>query len=174
VRALLVHLCCSPPSCAGLVLLQSRYFQCFYKGTLWCRFITTPLLLLDLLLLSGVSVSTVVWCALRPMTYDALRSMSGDTSVRWTGQLVAQSIALFLGKVSGSSCRVIVADIFMIVLGLMGALSNHGYRWGWYAIGCLFQIGIVLGLVLTGEHSRSVFIQLSSAAWCRYDAKRRR
>jgi len=47
-----------------------------------------------------------------------------------------------------------VADIFMIVLGLMGALSNHGYRWGWYAIGCLFQIVIVMGLVLAGAHSR--------------------
>lgn len=38
----------------------------------------------------------------------------------------------------------------MIVLGLFGALSNYGYRWGWYGIGCLFQILIVLGLVLTG------------------------
>lgn len=38
----------------------------------------------------------------------------------------------------------------MIALGLFGALSNYGYRWGWYGIGCLFQIFIVLGLVLTG------------------------
>ena len=43
-----------------------------------------------------------------------------------------------------------MADIFMIVLGLFGALSNYGYRWGWFGIGCLFQIFIVLGLVLTG------------------------
>jgi len=53
-----------------------------------------------------------------------------------------------------------VADIFMIVLGLMGALSNHGYRWGWYAIGCLFQIVIVMGLVLAGEHSRPALFSI--------------
>ena len=64
------------------------------------------------------------------------------------------SLAQRLNHSDGSSCRVIIADIFMIVLGLMGALSNHGYRWGWYAIGCLFQIVIVMGLVLAGEHSR--------------------
>ncbi|KAK9834321.1 hypothetical protein WJX81_006955 [Elliptochloris bilobata] len=72
-------------------------------------FITTPMLLLDLLLLSSVPVGTVLW--------------------------------------------VIVADIFMIVLGLMGALSNYGYRWGWFGIGCLFQIFIVAGLISTGMKS---------------------
>ena len=33
---------------------------------------------------------------------------------------------------------------------LQGALSNYGYRWGWFAIGCIFQVLIVAGLLLTG------------------------
>ena len=31
-----------------------------------------------------------------------------------------------------------------------GALSNYGYRWGWFAIGCVFQVLIVAGLIMTG------------------------
>ena len=33
---------------------------------------------------------------------------------------------------------------------MQGALSNYGYRWGWFAIGCIFQVLIVAGLLLTG------------------------
>ena len=36
------------------------------------------------------------------------------------------------------------------VCRLQGALSNYGYRWGWFAIGCIFQVLIVAGLLLTG------------------------
>ena len=33
---------------------------------------------------------------------------------------------------------------------VQGALSNYGYRWGWFAIGCIFQVLIVAGLIMTG------------------------
>ena len=33
---------------------------------------------------------------------------------------------------------------------VQGALSNYGYRWGWFGIACLFQVLIVAGLVSTG------------------------
>lgn len=33
---------------------------------------------------------------------------------------------------------------------VQGALSNYGYRWGWFGIGCVFQVLIVAGLILTG------------------------
>lgn len=56
-----------------------------------CRFITTPLLLLDLLLTAGMPWPTVLW--------------------------------------------VILVDWVMIVCGLVGALVNSTYKWGYFTFG---------------------------------------
>ena len=48
------------------------------------------------------------------------------------------------------SCRVVVADIFMIVIGLFAALSSHNPRWGFYGVSCFFEVLIGYGLLVPG------------------------
>lgn len=100
LRALVLLSSLLPWACCALELLLLLFSVRFQQNkTLWRRFITTPLLLLDLLLLSGVSVSTVVWCALRRVTYDALYSIFGDVSARRSVHSFALSSNPFSGKV---------------------------------------------------------------------------
>ena len=57
-----------------------------------------------------------------------------------------ESFALDLEPGASSLCRIILADIAMIVLGLFGALSTNQYRWGYFAISCLFFLIVLWGL----------------------------
>ncbi|KAK9865530.1 hypothetical protein WJX84_007493 [Apatococcus fuscideae] len=81
-----------------------------YRSVYFARYIdwvfTTPLLLLDLLVMAAVPVAVVTW--------------------------------------------IIVADIFMIVLGLFGALSSHNARWGFFGVSCFFEVCIGYGLLVPG------------------------
>lgn len=47
-------------------------------------------------------------------------------------------------------CRVIVADIFMILTGLFGAMSSHSPRWGFFGVSCFFEILIGYALLVPG------------------------
>ncbi|KAK9798164.1 hypothetical protein WJX73_003251 [Symbiochloris irregularis] len=102
-----------------IAISQYGQFQGPYPGTgiepvlrsvYWARyidwFLTTPLLLLDLLLIAAVPFGTALW--------------------------------------------IITADILMIVTGMFGALCSHKFKWGWYGAGCLFQVLLVYGVMVTG------------------------
>ncbi|KAK9828298.1 hypothetical protein WJX74_007622 [Apatococcus lobatus] len=81
-----------------------------YRSIYYARYIdwvfTTPLLLLDLMIMAAVPVAVATW--------------------------------------------VVVADIFMIVIGLFAALSSHNPRWGFYGASCFFEILIGYGLLVPG------------------------
>lgn len=84
-----------------------------YRAIYFARYIdwffTTPLLLLDLLLIAAVPVAVAMW--------------------------------------------IIVADIMMIVIGLFGALSSHGPRWGFYGFACFLEACLGYGLLVPGIRS---------------------
>ena len=40
-------------------------------------------------------------------------------------------------------CRIVLADIAMIVLGLFGALSINNYRWGYFVGSCIFCLMVL-------------------------------
>jgi bacteriorhodopsin len=79
-----------------------------YRQIFWARYVdwffTTPLLLLDLILLSDISMLRIA--------------------------------------------AIIVADIFMIVTGLFGALEAASNKWGWYAFGCVFMFYVFYELLV--------------------------
>lgn len=37
-----------------------------------------------------------------------------------------------------------------ILTGLFGALCSHKFKWGWFGAGCLFQVLLVYGMLVTG------------------------
>ena len=43
-------------------------------------------------------------------------------------------------------CRIVLADVAMIMLGLFGALSTNEYRWGYYGVSCAFFFIVLWGL----------------------------
>lgn len=44
-------------------------------------------------------------------------------------------------------CRIVLADVAMIMLGLFGALSVNNYRWGYYGVSCAFFLVVLWGLL---------------------------
>jgi len=51
------------------------------------------------------------------------------------------------------TCRIIAADIFMIILGLFGGVNTHKFKWGYYAMGCFCELIISIGLVFNAMRS---------------------
>lgn len=100
------------------------YWRLSYARDVWYAryidwFVTTPLLLLDLLMIAAVPVGTALW--------------------------------------------ILTADVFMILLGLFGAISTHKYRWGWYAIGCFFEFVLTWGMLVTAP--RYAFKRSRQIGW---------
>ena len=52
-----------------------------------------------------------------------------------------------------STCRIIAADVFMIILGLFGGVNTHKFKWGYYAMGCFCELIISIGLVFNAMRS---------------------
>lgn len=94
----------SDPKVAGLTreIFYVRYID-------W--FITTPLLLLDLLLTAGMPTPTILW--------------------------------------------VMLVDEVMIVTGLVGALVQSSYKWGYFTFGCAALVYIIYQLVWEARRSAS-------------------
>ncbi len=51
------------------------------------------------------------------------------------------------------TCRIIAADVFMIILGLFGGVNTHKFKWGYYAMGCFCELIISIGLVFNAMRS---------------------
>jgi bacteriorhodopsin len=79
--------------------------QIFYARYIDWLF-TTPLLLLDVLLLSGIAIGDLIW--------------------------------------------IVVADILMILTGLISALVTEG-QWVWFTIGCVAMLAVFYGLLGPGR-----------------------
>ncbi|GAQ79355.1 Bacteriorhodopsin-like protein [Klebsormidium nitens] len=79
-----------------------------YRQIFWARYVdwffTTPLLLLDLVLLSNLSKLRIA--------------------------------------------AIMVADIFMILTGLFGAVEARSNKWGWFVFGCIFMLYIFYELLV--------------------------
>ena len=41
----------------------------------------------------------------------------------------------------------------MIVLGLLGAVNTHKYKWGYYALACFCEVVISIGLIFNAMRS---------------------
>jgi len=77
-----------------------------------------------------------------------LRSIYYARYVDWffTTPLILLDVILMGNVALGATLWIILADIAMIVLGLFGALSTNQYRWGYFAISCLFFLIVLWGL----------------------------
>ncbi|KAI9789636.1 MAG: hypothetical protein M1835_001530 [Candelina submexicana] len=49
--------------------------------------------------------------------------------------------------------QIIAADVFMIILGLFGAVNSHKFKWGYYAMACFCEVAINIGLVFNARRS---------------------
>ncbi|CAL8467344.1 g6881 [Coccomyxa elongata] len=96
-----------------------------YRDIYYTRYIdwffTTPLLLLDLILLAGLPLGVTLWRASTPTpTSTPLHDIMN---------------------------AIVLADVAMIMLGLFGALSTNTYRWGYYGVSCGFFFIVLWGLL---------------------------
>ena len=53
-------------------------------------------------------------------------------------------------------CRIIAADIFMIVLGLAGGVNTHKFKWGYYAMSCFCEVAINIGLLFVAMRAARI------------------
>lgn len=49
-----------------------------------------------------------------------------------------------------TACRIVVADILMVVTGLFGGVNTHKFKWGYFTIACFFQVVLTIGLLFPG------------------------
>lgn len=63
-------------------------------------------------------------------------------------------------------CRIVLADVAMICTGLFGALSINNYRWGYFAISCLFFLVVLWGLFDTVAKVRRTALAAFNALLC--------
>ncbi|BDA40368.1 Opsin-1 [Coccomyxa sp. Obi] len=109
-------------------------------------FFTTPLLLLDLILLAGLPLGTTLWQASTPSHEINLKQGFLKLGAVLVPQYSTPNCKC-VDKKARVFFRIVLADVAMIMLGLFGAVSNNQYRWGYYGISCGFFLIVLWGLI---------------------------
>lgn len=121
-----------------------------YRSIYYARyvdwFLTTPLLLLDLTLISGVKFGDYLWIAACDILMVSPCSLLPGMSFHsWVGFKLS-----LCAPYANPTQHLMVAMLLQILTGLFGATSSHRYKWGFFGAGCLFQVFLFVGMLFPG------------------------